>query len=138
MLTRIPLSLLTLMAVAAMPVAAQTVPDEDVPAQSDAAKAAATFALDLPADPDTAAPAAEPVAATAPGEPRFTADTPIEQIIADPRARAVLDRDIEDLSKDRNLPKFRKLSLRMLAKASGGQLTPELLAKADADLRAIK
>ncbi|MCU6453653.1 hypothetical protein LPN01_06150 [Sphingomonas sp. A2-49] len=98
---------------------------------SAAAAAADRFALDLPA-----AQAPVPVApAAATG---FSLDTPIATLIADPRAKAVLDRDVPGLSSDENLPKFEGLSLRKLAPLSGGQMTATLLAQVERDLAAIE
>ncbi|MGP7794572.1 hypothetical protein [Sphingomonas sp. CLY1604] len=101
-----------------------------------AAAAADRFALDLPAS-DAAAAAPDP-AATAPVEGgAFSLDTPIADLIADPKAKAILDRDLPGLSDDENLPKFKALSLRKLAPLSGGQMTPALLAKVGGDLAAL-
>jgi hypothetical protein len=106
---------------------------------SPAAQAADKFALDLPAE---GAPA-EPVASAAAVVPKaalaggYSLDTPIAELIADPRAKAILDRDVPGMSDDPNLPKFQALSLRKLAPLSGGQMTAALLAKVGADLAAI-
>lgn len=104
---------------------------------SQAAQAADKFALDLPAD--TAPAPAEPPAASVPAAPAggISLDTPIADLIADPRAKAILDRDVPGMSDDPNLPKFQTLSLRKLAPLSGGQMTPALLAKIGTDLAAI-
>ena len=67
----------------------------------------------------------------------FTLDTPIEQLLADPRARAVLDADLPGMSADPNLPKFQLMSLRQLQPMTGGQMSNALLAKTGADLAAI-
>ena len=112
---------------------------------SQAAQAADKFALDLPVDETVTAPAAPaapvaPVAAASPAAPAaggYSLDTPIADLIAEPRAKAILDRDVPGMSDDPNLPKFQALSLRKLAPLSGGQMTPALLAKIAADLAAI-
>jgi len=111
---------------------------------SQAAQAADKFALDLPADETVTAPAepVAPVAAATPPAPApaaggYSLDTPIADLIAEPRAKAILDRDVPGMSDDPNLPKFQALSLRKLAPLSGGQMTPALLAKIAADLAAI-
>lgn len=113
---------------------------------SQAAQAADKFALDLPVDETVTAPAAPaapvaPVAAATPAAPAaggYSLDTPIADLIAEPRAKAILDRDVPGMSDDPNLPKFQSLSLRKLAPLSGGQMTPALLAKVAADLAAIE
>ena len=102
---------------------------------SPAASAADRFALDLPVDDNVTAPAEPVVAPVAAGG--FSLDTPIGDLIADARAKAILDRDVPGLSEDENLPKFKALSLRKLAPLSGGQMTPALLARVSADLAAI-
>ena len=112
---------------------------------SQAAQAADKFALDLPVDETVTAPAepaapVAPVAAATPAAPvagGYSLDTPIADLIAEPRAKAILDRDVPGMSDDPNLPKFQALSLRKLAPLSGGQMTPALLAKIAADLAAI-
>jgi hypothetical protein len=110
-------------------------------APSTAARAADKFALDLPADETVTAPAepaAQPLVEPAAAAGGYTLDTPIADLIADPRAKAVLDADVPGLSEDENLPKFKALSLRKLAPLSGGQMTTKLLAKVEADLAAIE
>jgi len=72
-------------------------------------------------DPAPAAPAT-PIARA-----RFSLDTPIVELIADARAKAVLDKDMPGLSDDASLAKFQTLSLRRLAPLSGGQMTAELM-----------
>lgn len=127
------------------PVAAQIASAPRKPSE-----AAQTFNLDLgtlPVD-DTvtatvpaeapAGPAKAPEPAAPAGSGLFTLDTPIELLIADPRAKAVLDKDLPGLSDDENLAKFRALSLRAFQPMTGGQLTDALLDKTAADLAAIK
>ncbi len=79
-----------------------------------------------------AAPAKSPPSAG------LSIDTPIAALIADKRSKAVLDWHMPGLSEDKNLEKFRNLSLRELAPLSGGRLTPDLLKKVGGDLDAIK
>ena len=67
----------------------------------------------------------------------YTLDTPIKDLIADPAAKAVLDKDLPGMSSDENLPKFEDKSLRQLQPLSGGQLTDALLKQVAADLLAI-
>lgn len=113
------------------------------PAKADAAKPAQPRVLEtpvLPADDSLATPTTSP----APTEPAstgvvsvFTLDTPIRVLIADPGAKAVLDRDMPGLSEDENLAKFESMSLRQFQPMTGGQLTNALLAKVGADLNAL-
>lgn len=84
----------------------------------------------------TSMPAGE-VRAPEPAASPFSLDTPIADLIADPRAKAVLDKNLPGLSADANLDKFRLLSLRKFQPLTGGQLTEELLASTGKDLEAI-
>lgn len=74
--------------------------------------------------------------ATAATAAHFTLDTPIKMLIADPAAKAVLDKDLPGMSSDENLPKFEDKSLRQLQPMSGGQLTDAMLKQVAADLGA--
>lgn len=84
----------------------------------------------------TPAPAATP-AATAPAA-KFGLDTPIETLIADEKAKAVLDTDIPGLSSHPALDQFKAMSLRAVQPFSQGALTDEMLKKVETDLAAIK
>ena len=134
--------------------------------QTQAADRAGKFSLDIPADETVTAPAEakadappaesvtktdevpakpdaapEPASATPPPasatRAHFSLDTPIAELIADPRAKAVLDKDMPGLSDDENLSKFQALSLRRLAPLSGGQMSAELMNKVAYDLAAL-
>lgn len=141
--------LLPLMLVAPANLAAQQAP-------SSAADAAGKFSLDIPVDDAVTAPAAEPRPEPAPKpEPAissppppapvtapassatFSLDTPIAALIADPGAKAVLDKNLPGLSSDENLGKFQALSLRKLAPLTGGQLSGALLTQTAYDLAAL-
>ena len=88
------------------------------------------FAPGVAAAQDDAPPAASINA-------HYTLDTPIKDLIADPAAKAVLDKDLPGMSSDENLPKFEDKSLRAMKPLSGGQLTDDLLKQVAADLAAI-
>lgn len=99
------------------------------------------FSLDLPANAQDAPAPAEPAPPTEVGEQatgRYTLDTPIAELLANYRSKAVLDRELPGLSFDKNLDKFKALSLRRLQPLSGGRLTPELLEKVGRELAAIE
>ena len=128
------LALLSAMTMMASLVAAQTTS----PANHSPADAAKAFTLDLPATDTTAsAVAPPPISDGAKTIVAFTLDTPIGQLLADPQAKAVLDKNLPGLSDDANLPKFELLSLRQFQPMTGGQLGNALLAKTGADLAAI-
>ena len=91
------------------------------------------------ASPTVAAPSIPENAALAtPAPPAiravFTLDTPIQDLLADPGAKAVLDKDLPGMSDDENLDKFKMLGLRALQPQTGGQLTDAMLAKVASDL----
>jgi len=87
----------------------------------------ATMAQQTPAPATAAAPAA-----------KFSLDTPIETLIADAKAKAVLDTDIPGLSSHPALDQFKAMSLRAVQPFSQGALTDEMLKKVETDLAAVK
>lgn len=93
-------------------------------------------AILLPALLVVAAPvlAQDAPAATA----KFNLSTPIEQIVADPAAKAALDAALPGISTHPSYDMFKAMSLRDLAPYSDGKLTPELLAKTEAALATVK
>lgn len=93
---------------------------------------AAAFAQTAPA-PATPQPAAPAAAA------KFSADTPIEALFANPEAKAVLVADgMGDIDKHPSYDMFKAMSFRAVAPFSEGKITDEMLAKLDADLAKIK
>jgi hypothetical protein len=77
------------------------------------------------------APAPAPAAA-------FSIDTPIEALMADERAKAVLMKHLGPVDQHPAYADFKALSLKTLAPFSQGLITEELLGKIAADLAAIK
>ena len=77
------------------------------------------------------APAPAPAAA-------FSIDTPIEALMADERAKAVLVKHLGPVDQHPAYADFKALSLKTLAPFSQGLITEELLGKIAADLAAIK
>ncbi len=100
--------------VAAVPATAQTAP---------AAK---------PGTPTPAAPAA-PTAAT-----KFSLDTPVETLMADPAAKAVVEANVPGISTHESYDMFKSMSLSQLSGMAPDKLTPDVLAKTQAGLSAIK
>lgn len=89
--------------------------------------------------PTTAAPTATAPMATAPSATaKFTADTPIEAIVADPAAKVVLDANVPGLTTHSMFEQFKTMSLKQLQPMSGGRITDEVLTKATAALAAVK
>ena len=85
----------------------------------------------------TPAPAAAP--ADAAPAAKFNLDTPIEVLVADEKAKAVLTADLgADVSQHPAYEQFKGMSLRQVQPYSQGAITDEILKKAEADLAAIK
>ncbi len=82
--------------------------------------------------PTAAAPAAAAPAAV------FSLDTPIETLMADPKAKAVIDADLPGMSTHPMYDSFKSMTLGQLAPMSQGKITDAVLAKVAADLAAIK
>jgi len=91
---------------------------------------ATTASAQSPA-PAPAAPATAPAA-------KFTLDTPVEKIAADPAGKAVLNADIPGLLVHPMYEDFKGMGLLELQGMSEGKLTDAMLAKAKVDLAAIK
>jgi hypothetical protein len=95
-----------------------------------------------PAFAQTAAPATTPApaapAADATATAKFSLDTPIETIVADPAGKAVLDADFPGMTSHAMYDSFKGMSLTALQPMSQGQITDAQLAKAKADLAALK
>lgn len=104
----------------------------------------AVLAILLGATP-VAAQTPAPPPATPPGTtgqarsqvPAFTLDTPIERLVANPRARAVLDRELPGLTAHDRYNQFKGMSLKALKPFSGGLLTDQRLAAVEAALAAL-
>lgn len=94
-------------------------------------------ALALIASPAAAAAPVQDAAAPA-AAAKFTVDTPIEQIAADPKAKAVLDAAVPGLTTHAMYDQFKSMSLTQLQPMSGGQLTDEQIAKVKEGLAGIK
>jgi hypothetical protein len=85
------------------------------------------------------APATLTAQTTAPAA-AFTIDTPIEALMADERAKAVVTKHFggQDLTQHPAYEQFKAMSLKMVAPFSQGMITDEMLTKIAADLAAIK
>lgn len=93
--------------------------------------APAAVAQTAPA-PAPAAPA--PAATTA----KFNLDTPIQDIVADAKAKAVLEADLPGLTTHESYEMFKGMSLKQLSSYAADKLTPEVLTKTEKNLAAIK
>lgn len=72
-----------------------------------------------------AAPASAPSAT--PAAPRFTLDTPIQQIVDNPAARAVLDTAMPGVSTHPSYEMFKGMSLREVQPYSNGVITDAMM-----------
>lgn len=99
--------------------------------------AAAAFAFLTPGAFAQTAPAPAPAAAAAVAA-KFSLDTPIEALVADARAKAVLDADLPGVTTHPSYDMFKGMSLRAVQPMSDGKLTDEMLKKVETDLAAIK
>ena len=97
--------------------------------------AAPAFAQDHSQHHAGAAPAA--AATTASPAARFTLDTPIEKIAADPNGKAALDAALPGITTHEAFEMFKAMSLKQLQPYSEGKLTAETLAKAETALAAV-
>ena len=105
---------------------------------------AAALLVPAMASAQTATPAA-PAAAPAPAAPaapaataKFTLDTPIETIVADPAGKAVIEKDLPGTTAHPMYDQFKGMSLNEVAPMAADKITPAVLAKVSADLAAIK
>ena len=114
--------LAAIVSLTATPLVAQTTP-APAPAMHDHAMAA----------PDPSPVVAAPAAAA-----KFTLDTPIETIAADPAGKAVLDTDIPGTTTHPMYDQFKGMSLNQVQPMSQGALTDAAMAKVKTDLAAIK
>jgi len=93
---------------------------------------------------NTPAPAPAPTAAPAPAATpastaKFNLDTPIEALVADEKAKAVLATDLgADVTANPSYESFKSMSLRAVQPFAPDKLTDALLAKIETDLAAIK
>lgn len=85
---------------------------------------------------DAPTPEADPQPAVA-AMSVFTLDTPIERLVADPAARAVLDRELPGLTTHDLYGQFKGMSLKALKPFSDGLITDERLAAVEAGLKAL-
>ena len=80
------------------------------------------------------APVAPPAATTAVA---FSADTPLELVVADPAAKAALDKTLPNISKHPAFDQFKAMSLRQLQPYASDKISDEAVSKVDADLKAL-
>lgn len=95
---------------------------------------AAAFAQTAPAAPAQTPPGvAAPTAAA-----KLSLDTPIETLVADAEASAVLEANLPGIANHPAYDQFKAMSLRQVQPFSEGQLTDEAMKKIEAGLAALK
>lgn len=99
-----------------------------------AALAAVSLAPAAMAQNGAPAPAPAPAAAAA----KFNLETPIQDIVADAKAKAALEANLPGISTHESYEMFKGMSLKQLAGYAADKLTPEVLAKTEKDLAAVK
>ena len=67
----------------------------------------------------------------------FTLDTPIQQLVADAGAKAVLDRELPGLTTHARYEQFKGMSLKALKPCSGGLISDERLQAVETGLKAL-
>lgn len=69
---------------------------------------------------------------------KFTIDTPIEQLVADAKAKAVLEKHLPGIDQHPAYGQFKTMSLKAVQPFSQGAITPEMLEKIQKDLSELK
>jgi hypothetical protein len=85
----------------------------------------------------TTATAEAPSPQTAAKPSGFDLNTPVGEIAANPAGAAVVNKDIPGLLSDPSFSDIKGMSLKMIASLSSGQITKEMLAQTEADLKAL-
>ena len=67
----------------------------------------------------------------------YNDETPLETLASDPAAVAILNKDLPGLLSDAQYPMFKRMSLKSLQEASGGDLSKDDVEKTVADLQAL-
>ena len=88
----------------------------------------------------TLAPAAvaQTTPAPAAAAAKFNLDTPVQDLVADAKAKAVLEANLPGISTHESYEMFKGMSLRQLSAYAADKITPEVLAKTEKDLAALK
>lgn len=92
----------------------------------------------LPLAPASFAQDAAPTPAPAAAAAKYNLDTPIQDIVANPEAKAAFDAALPGVSTHESYEMFKTMSLNQLKTYAADKLTPEVLAKTEAALAAVK
>ncbi|WP_422055804.1 hypothetical protein [Sphingomonas sp.] len=96
------------------------------------------LAVALSALPLAPASFAQTAPAPAAAAAKYNLDTPIQDIVADPAAKAAFDAALPGVSTHESYEMFKTMSLNQLKTYAADKLTPEVLAKVEKDLAAVK
>lgn len=96
------------------------------------------LAVALSALPLAPASFAQTAPAPAAAAAKYNLDTPIQDIVADPAAKAAFDAALPGVSTHESYEMFKGMSLNQLKTYAADKLTPEVLAKVEKDLAAVK
>ncbi len=86
--------------------------------------------------PAAATPATPAIAPTVAA--KFSLDTPVETLMADPAAKAVVEAGVPGIATHESYDMFKSMTLNQLAPMAPDKLTPDVLAKVQTGLAAIK
>ncbi|NIJ35885.1 hypothetical protein FHR22_000534 [Sphingopyxis panaciterrae] len=101
--------------------------------------ASPAFAQDASAPADAAKPADAAPAATAPAtDAKFNLDTPLQDIVADEKGKAVIEKHFPGMIALPEYEMFKAISLTQLQPYSNGKITDEMLAATAKDLAEVK
>ena len=103
-----------------------------------AAAASPAIAQDAHAGHAGHADHAAPAPAAAKATTRLNLDTPVETVMADASGKAVLEAALPGIGAHEHYEHFKAMGLRQIAGMAPAQLTPEVLAKIETGLAAIK
>jgi hypothetical protein len=67
----------------------------------------------------------------------YSADTPLEVVVADPAAKAVLDKALPNLAKHPAFEQFKAMSLRQLQPYASDKISEQAVTEVDAGLKAL-
>jgi len=96
------------------------------------------LAVALSALPLAPASFAQTAPAPAAAAAKYNLDTPIQDIVANPAAKAAFDAALPGVSTHESYEMFKGMSLNQLKTYAADKLTPEVLAKVEKDLATVK
>ena len=67
----------------------------------------------------------------------LTIDSKLGDLLADPKAKAILEKHLPGFSTNPQMAMAKGMSLKMVAPMSGGKITPAILSAIDADLKKL-